>query len=407
MADVLLAHKWEDEDPTGWWVSEKLDGVRALWRGGKFVSRNNIDFVCPDWFKNKLPSGCVLDGELWAGRGQFQKAVGIVKNAERGKEWSSMTFMVFDALEEKGVSIEKRSFEERTEVARRICAGSDALKPVPLEKCKGKHHLMELLAEVERRGGEGLMLRASGSMYERKRSKTLLKVKTFHDEEALVVGHEDGEGRLKGMCGAMNCRTPDGRTFKVGSGLNDAQRRCPPKLNTVITYRYQELTAANIPRFPTFVGERIDLTWAAICADYVPPLPKIEAALKKKHSVLFGEGPPDAPPAPPPAEVPSEPSRPSRPLKFLKRELSAEDVKQMGVAAEDEEDMSGDGPAVPHAKRLKTAEAATALPVCSFGTKCYRKNPIHFKEFAHPWLDKENESAPVGAAPPAPLARGS
>ena len=82
---------------------------------------------------------------------------------------------------------------------------------------------------------------SAGSKYERRRSKTLLKVKTFYDEEAIVVGHADGTGRVAGMCGSLLCETPDKRRFKVGSGLSDAQRRDPPAVNAVITYRYQEL----------------------------------------------------------------------------------------------------------------------------------------------------------------------
>ncbi|CAE8707505.1 unnamed protein product [Polarella glacialis] len=290
MSDVLLAQKWEKEDPTGWWVSEKLDGVRALWRDGNFQSRADNKFACISWFKQKMPKDCVLDGELWAGRGQFQKAVGIVKSATRGQEWEFMTFMVFDCLVEGGVNIADRPFEQRVEAIKRLCSVSDVTKPVPMEMCQGPEHLAQLLSEVEGRGGEGLMLRKPGSAYERKRSKTLLKVKTFHDEEAIVVGHEGGEGRLTGMCGALVCETPDKRRFKVGTGMNDDQRRQPPPIKTVITYRYQELTAANMPRFPTLVGERADLTWAQICAQYLPPGPRKDAALKKKHSILFDEG---------------------------------------------------------------------------------------------------------------------
>lgn len=62
---------------------------------------------------------------------------------------------------------------------------------------------MELLGEVEKKGGEGLMLRKPGSLYEGKRSSTLLKVKSFYDAEALVVGHEPGKGKHKGFCGAL------------------------------------------------------------------------------------------------------------------------------------------------------------------------------------------------------------
>src|SRR5262249_996536 len=62
---ILLGHKWElDHDPTGWWMSEKLDGVRAYWDGEAFVSRLGNRFVAPDWFTADLPAD-TLDGELW------------------------------------------------------------------------------------------------------------------------------------------------------------------------------------------------------------------------------------------------------------------------------------------------------------------------------------------------------
>jgi len=403
MSDVLLAQKWNDEDPSGWWVSEKLDGVRAVWRHGAFVSRGDLAFVCPDWFKRKMPAGCVLDGELWGGRGQFQKTVGIVKSSARASEWEFLTYMVFDALEEApSVSVERRPFEERLDVVRRVCGFSGALQAVPMERCRNRDHLMELLAQVERRGGEGLMLRSSGSIYEHRRSHTLLKVKSFHDDEARVIGHDAGKGRVSGMCGALVCETPDGRRFKVGSGLSDAQRRVPPSVGTVITYRYQELTAANIPRFPTLVGERVDLDWRNICASYVPPASRVSMALKKKHTVLFGDaghdaGMPDA--------VAAGPVVP-----LLKRTLTAEDMKQRGVAMEDLEDILEEN--VPHPgmsamKRPKIDER----PVCAYGTKCYRSNPLHFIEFSHPWLDQENNEGPAevassssaSAAPPPPV----
>ncbi|CAK0793839.1 unnamed protein product [Prorocentrum cordatum] len=126
---------------------------------------------------------------------------------------------------------------------------------------------------------------------------------------------------------AQVCKTPDGRQFKVGSGLSDAQRRDPPAVGRIITYRYQELTAANLPRFPTLVAERPDLDWSTVIADYVPPGPRVDAALKKKHTVLFGDsaqhsglGAAGAPEAP--AEV----------QRGLKRPLSQVDVMQLGAA---------------------------------------------------------------------------
>lgn len=379
MSDVMLAEKWSEEDPTGWWISEKLDGVRAVWRNGEFVSRGDNSFACPEWFRRQMPNNCELDGELWSGRRHFQKTVGIVKSAARATEWEFITFMVFDALADGSVPIEHRPFEERLDAIQRFCIGSDALKPVPMQKCRGREHLLELLAKIELQGGEGLMLRRPGSVYEHRRSKSLLKVKTFHDEEARVTGHEPGHGRVAGMCGALLCETPDKRCFKVGSGLSDTQRRHPPKVGSVITYRYQELTIANLPRYPTLVGERTDLDWHRICAAYVAPGKRIETALKKQHTVLFGDD--EGPAAPPPP-------------RGVKRALSSEDMRQRGAPVEDLEDLLGE-----------EVRSLDKRPVCAFGSKCYRRAPGHYVEFAHPWLDAENEEEPVlsDVSPTAPV----
>ena len=75
---------------------------------------------------------------------------------------------------------------------------------------------------MEGLGGEGLMLRQPGSRYEAGRSHTLLKVKSFHDDEARVVGHTAGAGRHKGRLGALEVELRDGTRFSVGTGLSDA-----------------------------------------------------------------------------------------------------------------------------------------------------------------------------------------
>eukprot|EP00931_Biecheleriopsis_adriatica_P058939 TRINITY_DN35188_c0_g1_i1.p1 TRINITY_DN35188_c0_g1~~TRINITY_DN35188_c0_g1_i1.p1 ORF type:complete len:374 (+),score=77.87 TRINITY_DN35188_c0_g1_i1:132-1253(+) len=365
MSMVMLAQAWTDEDPSGFWVSEKLDGVRALWRDGDFWSRNDKKFACPDSFKKEMPKGSwVLDGELWGGRQQFQETVGIVKSARRAKEWANLTFMVFDVLQDaSGASVSSKPFEERLELMRKACsAGGDALRPVPMKICGNRDDLTKLLQDVERRGGEGLMLRRPGSAYEeRRRSNALLKVKTFSDEEALVIGHEKGKGKHSDVCGALVCETPDGRKFKVGTGLTDVQRSRPPKKGAVITYRYQELTKDNIPRFPAFVGERIDLKWAVIKRDYKAPADKKRVALTKKSSVMFGASTDGTAMA------------------------AATSVKRKQPEADSDE------PSSPHAKRSRVSSAAAGVvhekPICAYGVKCYRKNPAHFRDFLHPWLD--------------------
>jgi DNA ligase-1 len=252
---VLLAHKWEIEhDPTGWWMSEKLDGVRAYWDGEVFLSRLGNRFFAPDWFVEDLPAD-TLDGELWVGRKMFSKTMSIVRSGAAGIEWKNVSYVVFDAPNAKG------GFEDRIAHAEKVLKKSGAPHARPLEhvSCTGFDHLREELARVEALGGEGLMLRRPKSKYEIGRSQSLLKVKTFHDSEARVIGHAPGTGKHKGRLGALVCELPTGVTFNVGTGFSDAERQAPPKIGAVITFRYQELTDDGVPRFPSWVGERIDV----------------------------------------------------------------------------------------------------------------------------------------------------
>lgn len=256
--NVLLAHKYDEKthNPIGWWISEKLDGVRAYWNGKCFYSRLGNAFYAPSWFTADLPKDMHLDGELFGGRGEFQSTVRIVKNAGCD-DYKKIKYHVFDTL-----SLETKPFEER------IAAIKDYFeekKPkyahfVEHTKCTSKKQLDDQMNYVLDRGGEGLMIRQPKSKYERTRSKTLLKIKKFYDAEAIVIGHEKGKGRNQFVCGALRCKMACGVEFSVGSGLSDKDRRNPPKIGSIITYKFQELTKGGHPRFPTFLGIRIDMT---------------------------------------------------------------------------------------------------------------------------------------------------
>lgn len=254
---VLLAQSWEAHiDPTGYWMSEKLDGVRAIWDGETFKSRQGNLFYAPDWFVAGFPK-TPLDGELWIGRGLFQKTVSVVRRQDKSEHWKKVRFVMFDAPDHGG------EFEARMEYMHENF-GAEQLEYAEVlthEICRGVEHLREELERVEGLSGEGLMLRQAKSEYIGSRSTTLLKVKTFYDAEAKVIGYKGGQGRHRNRVGALELITPEGVTFFAGTGLSDAERENPPAVGTLVTYRFQELTDAGVPRFPTYVGERIDGTW--------------------------------------------------------------------------------------------------------------------------------------------------
>ncbi|EIN04603.1 hypothetical protein PUNSTDRAFT_92533 [Punctularia strigosozonata HHB-11173 SS5] len=262
--ELLLANKWDLEkgpDPTGWWMSEKLDGVRTYYDGvaNKMYSRLGNAFTPPDWFLDKLPKDITLDGELFGGRGEFQNTVSIVKTVN-SPHWQGISFQIFDVP-----SMGEEPFEDRLAFLERTFGENGEkrqaqIEVVKHERAESREHVMSKLEEVERLGGEGLMLRKPGSLYEGRRSSTLLKIKSFYDAEARVVGYVPGKGKYKGMTGALQCVMASGKKFAVGTGMSDKLRQNPPKVGTIVVYRFQELTRDSVPRFPSYVGEAVDKT---------------------------------------------------------------------------------------------------------------------------------------------------
>ena len=188
--------------------------------------------------------------------------------------------MVFDAP-----TLEK-GFEARLEFVRESLADkrSRYVKAHEHLLCQELEHLRAELTRLEALGGEGLMLRRPGSRYESGRSTTLLKVKNFHDGEARVLKHLGGAGRHKGRLGALLVEMADGTSFSVGTGFSDAERHDPPPVGSTITFRYQELSEAGVPRFPSFVGARPDVELSSDRPKENPPMKKGEEIMSAPAS---------------------------------------------------------------------------------------------------------------------------
>ena len=246
---MLLAEVFRpDVDPAQYLISEKYDGVRAIWDGRELRFRSGRSVPAPAWFVAGLPQE-PLDGELWLGRGRFDELSGIVRKAQPiDAEWRQVQYMIFELPGDAG------SFTERAARLRTIIDGSGMpwLHAVVQFRIADRQALMKKLDEVVRGGGEGLMLHRAAAPYVTGRSGDLLKLKPWRDAEATVVGYERGQGRLAGVVGALRLKTPEGKEFRLGSGLSDALRRAPPAVGASVTYRYQELTKDGIPRFPRY-----------------------------------------------------------------------------------------------------------------------------------------------------------
>ena len=252
---LSLANVYHDGvDVTQYWVSEKLDGVRAYWDSEALYSRQGNRFHVPAWFVKEFPK-TPLDGELWMGRGTFETLSGIVRRKKPDDEdWRNIRFMVFD------LPANSADFDGRLRRLKKIFS---AIQPpqiglVEQFRVGNSAELKASLRRVVSQGGEGLMLRKADSRHKAGRSNDLLKLKLHEDAEAVVVAHLPGKGKYKGMLGSLLVETPDGKRFKLGSGFSDQERRQPPPIGAIVTYKYYGKTRNGIPRFASFLRIRND-----------------------------------------------------------------------------------------------------------------------------------------------------
>lgn len=248
MANTYQGH----ETLADYWVSEKYDGIRGYWDGYQLLSRSGKSFNPPPWFVQNWPA-TPFEGELWAGRGQFEHAASVIQQKRApDNAWRSLRFMVFDA------PTSAQRFSERIHLYQAIAKhiGKSWVQAVSQSQVSSHAALIALLSQTVKLGGEGLILHRGDSEYQRGRNTDVLKFKPHEDAEAQVVGHERGQGRHAHRTGALQLVTPQGLHFRVGTGLSDAQREHPPAVGQWVTYRYQGLTDKGVPRFASFVRIR-------------------------------------------------------------------------------------------------------------------------------------------------------
>ena len=287
------------EPPINWWASEKWDGIRALWDGEKMISRGSgvgkpkVYTYIPEWFKRSLPPSIPLDGEIWIGRGLFQKTSRLstlkpgksysqeqIDNIWSGLEDPPVIFKVFD------IPNDPRSFEERMKLLQTIVKDQKECwkkieypgkKIFPIQfteqvKIKSMEQLVSLYKKLTTEGAEGIMLRAPGSPYETKRSKYMLKYKIKEDAECIVRDYTLGEGRLKGLLGSLKCEIiqdskASGIFTQIGTGFTDSQRTNYNKkesseyipIGSIVSFSYMEMTDDGVPRHPVYRGIRDDI----------------------------------------------------------------------------------------------------------------------------------------------------
>ncbi|MCW8893144.1 MAG: DNA ligase [Deltaproteobacteria bacterium] len=243
----------EQDDVSGWLMSEKLDGVRGYWDGQQLFSKNGHLLPAPEEFVRDLPA-FALEGELWGGRGTFEQTAAIIQHKSPHEGWLTLKFAVFDVPQAHG------DFITRIEQAHQWFAAHPSAYAfvIPQRRVHDQFHLQRELERIQSLGGEGLIVRKPDALYRAGRSMDILKVKSYQDAEAKVVAHLPGKGRNKGRLGALLVELETGQQFKIGTGLSDEERENPPPIGALITFKFYGLYQSGTPKFPAFLRLRRD-----------------------------------------------------------------------------------------------------------------------------------------------------
>lgn len=231
-----------------WLMSEKLDGIRAYWDGKNLHSKNGNIINAPNWFIKNFPP-FELDGELWTKRADFENIQSIVLDSIPSNKWNEITYNIFEVPNQKG------NFFDRIKVLNSWLDKNPNtyIKIIPQIVCKNETHLNKYLKELIDKKAEGVILKNPNTSYEIGRTNNLLKVKTFFDDEGVVIEHNfDKNKRLK----SLKIKLENGIVFNLGGGFSEKERLNPPKIDDVVTFKYYGFTKYNKPKFASFLRIR-------------------------------------------------------------------------------------------------------------------------------------------------------
>ena len=265
----MLAKDWNDEKyrvnyPV--FSQPKLDGIRCIVKKDGMWTRNGKAILsAPHIYEGLKPlfkanPRLIFDGELYCDKlaNDFNKIVSLVKKSKptaKDLEASAETieYHIYDLPSHKG------NFSARYNELKVMQVHDGAFRNtkcvvVDTRVVDDEARLMELYEGYVESGYEGQILRVNDK-YENKRSKFLLKHKSFIDEEYTIVDVCEGEGNRTGTCGYMVLETADGETFKsnVKGTLEETAKILKERRKLIgksATVKYFNLTPAGIPRFP-------------------------------------------------------------------------------------------------------------------------------------------------------------
>lgn len=240
----------EDQNVTGWYMSEKLDGIRAFWDGKNLKTRTSRELFSPPEFTKNFPP-FELDGELWTKRGDFENIQNIVMD-KNPKSWDEITYNIFEAPSKVG------NFDQRLQKAKDWFSKNpnSNIKFIEHFKCTSKQDIDNFLTHILKLGGEGVMIKNPNAPYTTGRSGDILKLKKYLDDEGKII--KINFSKQDSKIASLTLKLEDGTEFKLGSGFDKNFHQNPPKVGDIVTFKFFGFTKNKKPRFASFLHIRKD-----------------------------------------------------------------------------------------------------------------------------------------------------
>jgi DNA ligase-1 len=246
--EVQKPKVYDEQNISGWYMSEKLDGIRGYWDGKKLRTKNGNEIFAPQYFIKNFPP-FALDGELWSKRDDFEFVQNTVLDKTPSKDWAKITYNIFEVPDTKG------DFLNRLEKAKKWFEKhpNKYINIIKQIKCKDGNHLQNFLNTIISLNGEGVIVKDGSKEYHTGRSPHILKVKKAQDMEGEVVGHNLRQDEsLK----SLQIKLQNGVVFNLGTGFSEDERLSPPKIGSIVTFKYYGFTKNGKPKFASFMRVR-------------------------------------------------------------------------------------------------------------------------------------------------------
>ena len=246
--EVQKPQIYDDQNISGWLMSEKLDGIRGYWDGEKLYTKNGNLIYAPKWFTKDFPP-FALDGELWSKRDDFSFIQSTVLDLNASNDWEKITYNIFEVPNTKG------DFLSRLQIAKEWFETHPNSYANFIEQivCHDENELQNYLAKIVSLKGEGIIIKDGKLPYHTGRSPFILKVKQVQDMEGKVIGYNyDKFAKFK----SLKLKLDNGVIFNLGGGISEDDKLHLPKIGEMVTFKYYGFTNRGVPKFASFLRVR-------------------------------------------------------------------------------------------------------------------------------------------------------